>query len=182
MKPTPLSRRTFLETGLAGIIAAGVAPQCVTSRVWGANAPSRKVTLGFIGVGTHGFGVNLMSFLQQDDCEVLAVCDVFASPHVPNPDGSPFFGSPTKLSEYMAMGRGIVASALDQIAEVLEDGRTAILVPPADAQALARALETLVVDRDLRLRLGAAARRVVLERHTWHAHVGRTLAALRAVG
>jgi glycosyltransferase involved in cell wall biosynthesis len=119
---------------------------------------------------------------QASGPSYLAVCDVFASPHVPNPDGSPFFGSPTKLFEYMAMGRGIVASALDQIAEVLEDGRTAILVPPADAQALARALETLVVDRDLRLRLGAAARRVVLERHTWHAHVGRTLAALRAVG
>ena len=74
--PTP-SRRSFVKSGLAGILAASAAPQFVTSRVLGANAPSRKVTLGFIGVGTHGFGVNLMSFLQQDDCEVLAVCDVF---------------------------------------------------------------------------------------------------------
>lgn len=73
------SRRSFLKTGLAGVLAAGAAPQFVGSRVLGANAPSRKVTLGFIGVGTHGYGVNLMSFLQQDDCEVLAVCDVFAS-------------------------------------------------------------------------------------------------------
>ena len=73
------SRRSFLKSGLAGVLAAGVAPQFVSSRVLGANAPSKKVTLGFIGVGTHGFGVNLMSFLQQDDCEILAVCDVFAS-------------------------------------------------------------------------------------------------------
>lgn len=79
MKTSPLSRRSFLQSGLAGILAAGAAPQFVCSRVLGANAPSRKVSLGFIGVGTHGYGVNLLSFLQQDDCQVLAVCDVFAA-------------------------------------------------------------------------------------------------------
>lgn len=72
------SRRAFLKSGLAGVLAAGVAPQIVGSRVLGASAPSKKLTLGFIGVGTHGLGVNLRSFLQQDDCEILAVCDVFA--------------------------------------------------------------------------------------------------------
>ncbi|MGH7946383.1 MAG: Gfo/Idh/MocA family protein [Opitutaceae bacterium] len=77
MNSRSTSRRSFLKSGLAGIIAAGTAPQFVASRVLGASAPSKKVTLGFIGVGTHGFGVNLMSFLQQEDCEVLAVCDVF---------------------------------------------------------------------------------------------------------
>jgi glycosyltransferase involved in cell wall biosynthesis len=117
---------------------------------------------------------------QSEGPSYLAACDIFASPHVPNADGSPFFGSPTKLFEYMAMGRAIVASALDQIAEVLEHDRTAILVPPADAAALATALASLVVDGERRARLGAEARRVVLERHNWHAHVGRTIAALQA--
>jgi len=79
MKNLASSRRSFLKSGLAGIIAAGVAPQFISSRVLGAQAPSRKITLGFIGVGTHGYGVNLLSFLQQDDCQVVAVCDVFAS-------------------------------------------------------------------------------------------------------
>jgi myo-inositol 2-dehydrogenase/D-chiro-inositol 1-dehydrogenase len=79
MKSLPSTRRSFLKSGLAGIVAAGAAPQFVSSRVLGANAPSRVTTLGFIGVGTHGYGVNLLSFLQQEDCEVLAVCDVFAS-------------------------------------------------------------------------------------------------------
>src|SRR6187549_25573 len=77
MKKIPLSRRAFLRSGLGSILAAGAAPEFISSRVFGANAPSKKVTLGFIGVGTHGYGVNLLSFLQQDDCEVLAVCDVF---------------------------------------------------------------------------------------------------------
>jgi glycosyltransferase involved in cell wall biosynthesis len=116
---------------------------------------------------------------QADGPSYLAACDIYASPHVPNQDGSPFFGSPTKLFEYMAMGRGIVASSLDQIAEVLQDGSTALLVPPGDAGALATAVRRLVDDRPLRLALGEAARREVLARHTWHAHVGRTVAALR---
>lgn len=115
---------------------------------------------------------------QADGPVYLAACDIYASPHVPNQDGSPFFGSPTKLFEYMAMGRGIVASSLDQIADVLEDGRTALLVPPGDAGALAGALRRLVDDEPLRIALGGAARREALARHTWHAHVGRTVAAL----
>jgi predicted dehydrogenase len=81
MKPngTAFTRRTFLKTGVAGILAAAVAPQFVPSRVLGQNAPSKRVTLGCIGVGTHGHGVNLLSFLQQDDCQVVAVCDVFGA-------------------------------------------------------------------------------------------------------
>ena len=50
---------------------------------------------------------------------LLDACDILLSPHVPLADGSEFFGSPTKLFEYMAMGKGIVASRLGQIGEVL---------------------------------------------------------------
>jgi glycosyltransferase involved in cell wall biosynthesis len=117
---------------------------------------------------------------QAEGPQYLAACDIFASPHVPNPDGSRFFGSPTKLFEYMAMGRGIVASALDQIADVLDEDQTALLVPPGDRRALAAALHRLVEDEPLRTRLGARARRVVLERHTWREHVRRIIDALRA--
>jgi glycosyltransferase involved in cell wall biosynthesis len=115
---------------------------------------------------------------QEHGPEFLAACDLLVSPHVPNADGSPFFGSPTKLFEYMAMGRGIVASNLDQIGEILRHGETALLVPPADAGALASAIAQLVDDRALRETLGRAARREAVARHTWRAHVGRTLAAL----
>src|SRR5215467_1455209 len=118
---------------------------------------------------------------QEDGPAHLAACDVLVSPHVPNPDGTPFFGSPTKLFEYMAMGKAIVASNLDQIGEVLEHGRTALLVPPGDADALASALARLSDDPALRECLGAEARRVVLERHTWHAHTQRTIDCLRQV-
>ena len=115
---------------------------------------------------------------QEEGPAHLAACDLLISPHVPNPDGSPFFGSPTKLFEYMAMARGIVASNLDQIGEVLRHGETAWLVPPADVEALADGLDRLVRDAVLREALGAAARRDVVAQHTWRAHVARTLTAL----
>jgi glycosyltransferase involved in cell wall biosynthesis len=118
---------------------------------------------------------------QGDGPRYLAACDILASPHVPNADGTPFFGSPTKLFEYMAMGKGIVASKLDQIAEVLEHGRTAWLVPPADSDALAAGLAALIDDAALRQALGGAARDEAVAHHTWRSHVGRTLDALERV-
>jgi predicted dehydrogenase len=64
----PLSRRQFLG-------AAALAPLVVTSPVRGKEAPSERITLGFIGVGTMGRG-HLGSFLNFPEVEVLAVCDV----------------------------------------------------------------------------------------------------------
>lgn len=108
---------------------------------------------------------------------LLDACDVLASPHVPLEDGSEFFGSPTKLFEYMAMGKAIVASRLGQIAEVLEDEKTALLVEPGDAQALADAILRLARARELREELGAAARSAAVNRHTWAHNAERVLAA-----
>jgi glycosyltransferase involved in cell wall biosynthesis len=103
----------------------------------------------------------------------LDACDILASPHVPSTDGSEFFGSPTKLFEYLAMGRGIVASRLGQVAEVIIDGENGLLVEPGDADGLARAIERLVVDGELRARLGAAARKTAIERYTWRHNAAR---------
>jgi len=117
---------------------------------------------------------------QEQGPQYLAACDIVAAPHVPNPDGSPFFGSPTKLFEYMAMGKPIIASNLDQIGEVLRHGETAWMVPPADAHALATGLMRLVEDPTLRQALGEAARRDMVAHHTWRAHVRRTVDALES--
>lgn len=106
----------------------------------------------------------------------LDAADILVSPHVPMPDGRPFFGSPTKLFEYMAMGKAIAASALDQIAEVLEHGRTALLVKPGDAGELAEAIRRLAADAQLRAELGRNAREAALARHTWRQNAKRVLA------
>ncbi len=111
----------------------------------------------------------------------LAACDILMSPHVPNPDGSAFFGSPTKLFEYMAMGRGIVASRLDQIAEVLDHDRSAWLVEPGDVSALVAGMGTLFHDPALRERLATAARKEVIARYTWQRHTERIVDHLAAM-
>jgi glycosyltransferase involved in cell wall biosynthesis len=109
----------------------------------------------------------------------LAACDLLVNSTVPNADGTPFFGSPTKLFEYMAMGKGIVASDLDQIGEVLKHGETAWLVKPGDVEALSKGLEPLLGDPALAARLGLAARREALERYTWEKHTGRIIEKLK---
>lgn len=121
--------------------------------------------------------VVLVGLVPQEDAPLhLAASDVLVSPHVANADGSPFFGSPTKLFEYMAAGRAIVASDLDQVGDVVRG--VGVLVPPGDADALGAAIVELAGDPARRRELGAASRHRVLERYTWDHHVGAILDAL----
>lgn len=106
----------------------------------------------------------------------LDAADILVSPHVPNTDGTPFFGSPTKLFEYMAMGKAIVASNLDQLAQVLADRESAWLVEPGNAIQLAEAIQMLSTDAELRKYLGENARRSALSNHTWQQNAARVLA------
>ncbi len=110
---------------------------------------------------------------------LLDACDILVSPHVPLDAGAEFFGSPTKLFEYMAMGKGIVASRLGQIGEVLVDQETALLVEPGNVRELSEAIELLCGSRELRERLGLAARRAAVAHHTWKQNAQRVLNAYR---
>ena len=112
---------------------------------------------------------------QRDAPKYLMCADFFLSPHVPNADGTPFFGSPTKLFEYMALGKGIIASDLDQIGEILEHEKTAILVKPGNSRDLAKAIDYMYDNMEFTNKLGKAARELVLEKYTWDAHVGKIL-------
>jgi glycosyltransferase involved in cell wall biosynthesis len=108
---------------------------------------------------------------------LLDACDVLVSPHVPLEDGSEFFGSPTKLFEYMAMGKAIVASRLGQIGDVLTDEETALLTEPGDERALCEAIVKLSNSPELRRGLGQAARRAAMAHHTWAHNAARVLDA-----
>ncbi len=112
---------------------------------------------------------------------LLDACDILVAPHVPLADGSEFFGSPTKIFEYMAMGKGIVASRLGQIGEVLVDGETALLVEPGNVSELAAAILKLVESQELRQRLGSKAREVAEREHTWTRNAQRVLDAYKSL-
>lgn len=110
---------------------------------------------------------------------LLDACDVLVSPHIPLADGSDFFGSPTKIFEYMAMGKGIVASRLGQLGDVLTHEQTALLVEPGDVEQLADSIQRMADSPDLAARLGAAARERAIERHTWKRNAQKVLDAYR---
>jgi glycosyltransferase involved in cell wall biosynthesis len=63
------------------------------------------------------------------------------------------------LIEAMALGKPLVASAAGGVLEIVEDGRSGLLVPPGDAVALAAALRRLLSDPALREATGAAGRK-----------------------
>ena len=72
-------------------------------------------------------------------------------------------GTPVSLIEAGAAGLPVVSTHVGGVASVVEDGETGLLVPPAEDAALAWAVRRLVVDRELRERLGQAGRGRVLE-------------------
>ena len=74
-----MHRRSFLGRSLGTAGAVLAAPYFVPSSVLGLGGtvpPSDKITVGFIGTGSHGIGWNLRAYLEQPDAQVLAVCDV----------------------------------------------------------------------------------------------------------
>jgi glycosyltransferase involved in cell wall biosynthesis len=142
--------------------------------------------------------VTLAGLVPQREAPLyLAASDILLSPHVHNPDGSRFFGSPTKLFEYMAMGKAIIASDLDQIGEVLanslrvgqlpdgapdtQETRVALLCRPGSVEDLITALHFLVTQPDSREYLGRNVRAQALARYTWDHHVGEILEGVARV-
>ncbi|MBO0728614.1 MAG: glycosyltransferase family 4 protein [Acidimicrobiaceae bacterium] len=108
--------------------------------------------------------------------ELMASWDVGLAPYAPV-EG--FWFSPMKVLEYMAAGACPVASDLGDAAELLGQGRRGVLIPPADAEALAAALARLAADRERAWVLGADARAWVAAHRPWSANASRALALLR---
>lgn len=105
----------------------------------------------------------------------LDAADILVSPHVPMPDGKPFFGSPTKIFEYMAMGKAIIASDLDQLSRVLQHRVSAWLVESGNVSDLTAAILLLAGDAHLRRQLGEKARAAAVAHHTWRQNAQRVL-------
>ena len=88
---------------------------------------------------------------RDDVCDLLASCDLFVLPSL-------FEGLPLSVLEAMAAGKPVVATAIGGTDEAVVHGETGLLVPPADAASLAKAIRTALSDPRLSQRLGAAGR------------------------
>jgi glycosyltransferase involved in cell wall biosynthesis len=85
-------------------------------------------------------------------------------------------GLPNVVLEAMAHGKTVVATPVGGIPTVIEDGKTGLLVPPRDAGALRAAIEQALSDRELRRKLGQAARKRVNGYCSWSRVTNATLA------
>ncbi|MBS1986348.1 glycosyltransferase [Candidatus Dependentiae bacterium] len=113
---------------------------------------------------------------QHTAHQYLAACDAFLLPTQPNPDGTPFFGSPIKLFEYMSMAKPIIASDITQVADILSS--IGILVDPSDTQAFVdAACQLMHEDTQTRETRGALGRQYVVMHGTWHEHVKAIISA-----
>jgi starch synthase len=113
---------------------------------------------------------------------VVAACDIGIAPYdtarLPQLRLG-FFWSPLKVFEYMASGLPTVTVGRPPLGEAVRDGEEGLHVKEADAAALAAAIERLAGDATLRRRLGANARRRVVERYSWERHCAQLEELLR---
>lgn len=73
--PVPHTRREFIRASAALTAVTLGGPFIAPSSVFGQNAPSKRITLGIIGCGNQST-VDIPEWLKNDDCQIVAVCDV----------------------------------------------------------------------------------------------------------
>ena len=108
-----------------------------------------------------------------DDARALLwASDVFAMPSLKE-------GLGVAALEAMASALPVVASEVGGLREVVEDGRSGIVVPPANAGAIAAAIQRLAESAELRSQMSAAARARAVENYSMETMAARTLALYR---
>jgi glycosyltransferase involved in cell wall biosynthesis len=123
--------------------------------------PSRKQVEGIVRDLSLGDRVRLLGDVAHEDVPaVLQSLDVFALP-------STWEGFGVSAIEASAMELPIVASDVHGIPDVVVDGRTGLLLPPANAGAIADAIERLGRDASLRAEMGRAGRAFVEANYRW---------------
>ena len=151
-------------------------------------------------VEAHKLGSRVISVgrvAQADGARLLKACDIYVSPHSSHMVDSRFFGSPTKVFEYMAMAGGVVASDLEQIGVVLSPAlrvadlrpgdvsvtdQRSVLCKPGDVDDFVEAVTQLSRHLHLARCLGHNARQAVADHYSWRQHVAHLWTFLRAHG
>lgn len=129
-----------------------------------ANLEAQAQRLG-IAARTHFVGNRPHTELPQ----LHAISDVFV---IPSTDHETFC---LAACEAMSCERPVVAARTGGLTEVVRDGETGVIVPPGDASALAEALQALLDDATLRMRMGRAGREWTNAMFTWDVVIDRML-------
>jgi colanic acid/amylovoran biosynthesis glycosyltransferase len=118
---------------------------------------------------------------QAEVIRLVQSASVLAAPCIVGADGNRD-GLPTVLLEAMALGTPCISTDVTGIPEVLRGDETGLLVPQHAPGQLADALEQLLSDAALRVRLASAARRLIAAEFDIHKNAARLQAVFQAAG
>jgi glycosyltransferase involved in cell wall biosynthesis len=91
----------------------------------------------------------------------MSAADILVEPKIDHAENQAAF--PQKIVEYLAMGKPIVASAVGDLCLYLHDQENALLCGAGDLESLAKTLERLMADADLRKKLAINARKTAVQ-------------------
>ena len=91
------------------------------------------------------------------------------------------YHSPLKLYEYMSMAKPVVASAFGDAGRVVKDGEIGYLFEPGNVEDLKRALRRAHAERAMWPELGAWARELVVDQHSWEARVREMISRVEPI-
>jgi len=166
----------FLLEALANVSRTGSTPEEVGP--WkllvvgeGEDESALRHMVDHLGLGDAvrflGYRPDAVRIIQASD--VLALASLVES-------------QPLVITEAMACGLPVVATAIYGIPEIVVDGETGLLVPPAEVGPLTVVLRDLIANRELRERLGRAARERFEARFTLERMAERTYRVLQGDG
>lgn len=196
--PTPFKARQLLDlpegftVGYSGHLYAGrgvelmlqtaaALPQVNFMLMGGEDERVKRLRQRAVGLGLGN--LHFMGFIPNQELpRYQAACEALLMPYQSAVAGSsggdiaPYL-SPMKMFEYLASGRAVLASDLPVLAEVLEDGINALVLPAGDVSAWTAAIEKLQADPDFRLRLGEKGRETAAQ-HSWDRRASKVFAGL----
>lgn len=94
--------------------------------------------------------------------EAMSACDILVLARIPHIINEA--GAPTKLVEYLSMGKAVVVSAVGDIPKYVHDGIDAILIEAGNIDSLVEALDRVINDEELRNKLSNSARNLAIEK------------------
>ena len=153
--------RLEVEKDIESLIAAlpavlAVAPEA-TCVIAGEGTLRTKLAAQISALGI-GESVRLAGFLE-DALSLINAADILVLPSLAEPFG-------LVLIEAMSMGKPVIATNAGGPREIVKDGITGLLVPPADPVALGEAIVSLIIDEPWRIAMGDQGRRRFREKYT----------------
>ncbi|MDA4123958.1 MAG: glycosyltransferase family 4 protein [Thaumarchaeota archaeon] len=131
-------------------------------------ADARQFAEG-IGMGDKALFAGPVSYDMVP--EYINACDVLCAPYDPTLSRirkERGIGAPLKVLEYMACQKAVISTNVGPVNEVVESGRTGVLVPPGDVNSITDAIRGFIEGPDLLERMGIEARKEVIAKYSWH--------------